>query len=488
MNLVVFQKELLDVGKWPTRGRTRLGRKNPAAETPAPESSGACPSKPRVVVVGGGMGGIAAARALARAPVEVTLVDSRNYYLFQPLLYEIAGAIVNIEDVTHTLRGLLRGQLNARVRLASAVGVDLEQQQLALENGERLPYDFLILATGLCADAERVPGAVEYGFPLKTLEDALGIRNHLIRRLETVAAHPGLVSTGALDIVVVGGGTTGVEVVAAFSEIYNHALREEFPELDFAHAKITLLEAGETLLPVFHPKLRSWVQEVLSKNGAEVRLRSPVAEIGPASVTLRDGEEIPAGVVVVATGVRAVPLVEALRVRQAPGGRVLVGSNLSLPGHPEVFAVGDMAALPTRDGGLHPALAQFAMQGGRHAAREIERSLESKPSRAFHYWDKGMTSMVGYNAAILQSGRIRLRGTLGFVLWGTLHGYYVPGFRNRLSLRLTWLWSWATRRRAALLLIEESSTPERRPLPSHQPPRTLTAGKRRWTAASRGDK
>jgi NADH:ubiquinone reductase (H+-translocating) len=418
--------------------------------------------RPRVLIVGGGMGGIAAARALARAPVEVTLIDSRNYYLFQPLLYEVAGAIVSVEDVTHTIRGLLRGQRNAHFRLASAVGVDLERRELSLEDGGRIPYDFLILATGLRADVERVPGAGANWYPLKTIEDALGIRNHLIRRLETVAAHPELVPAGALDIVVVGGGTTGVEVVAALSEIYNHALRQEFPELDFAQAKITLLEAGETLLPAFHPDLRRWVEKVVTENGAEVRLRSPVAEIGPASVTLVGGEEIPAGMVVVATGVRGTPLADALGVAQAPAGRVLVEPNLSIPGHPEVFAVGDMAALPTANGGLHPALAQFAMQGGRHAAREIRRRLEGKPPRRFRYWDKGMTSMVGYNAAILESGRIRLRGGLAFFLWGALHGYYLPGFRNRLSLRVTWIWTWMTRRRAALLLIEERPTPAER--------------------------
>jgi NADH dehydrogenase len=420
------------------------------------------PSTARVVIVGGGMGGIAAARALARAPVEVTLVDSRNYYLFQPLLYEVAGAIVSIEDVTHTIRGLLRSQHNAQFRLASAVAVDLGRRELSLEDGERIRYDFLILAAGLRSDLERVPGASANAFPLKTLDDALRIRNHLIRRLETVAAQPELVSAGALDIVVVGGGTTGVEVVAAFSEIYNHALRQEYPELDLARAKITLLEAGETLLPAFHPDLRRWVRRVLAENGAEVRLRSPVAEVGPASVTLAAGEEIPAGMVIVATGVGGTPLADALGIAQAPRGRVLVEPNLSIPGHPEVFAVGDMAALPTPNGGLHPALAQFAMQGGRHAAREIKRRLEGKPPRRFRYWDKGMTSMVGYNAAILQSGRIRLRGGLAFLLWGALHGYYVPGFRNRLSLRVTWIWSWMTRRRAALLLIWETPTPTER--------------------------
>jgi NADH dehydrogenase len=417
-----------------------------------------------VVIVGGGMGGIAAAKKLAHAPVDVTLVDSRNYHLFQPLIYEVAGAIVNIEDVTHAIRGLLRGQTNTRTRLGTAVGVELERREVVLEDGDRLGYDYLVLATGLRSDATRLPGAVEHGFPMKTLDDALRVRNHLLRRLETVAAHPELVSAGALDVVVVGGSTTGVEVVAAFSEIYNHALREEFPEIEFTHAKITLIEAGETLLPAFHPSLRRWTERVLVENGAVVRLNSPVVEVGPASVTLADGAEITAGTIVVATGVRATALADSIGAAQAAGGRVIVEPNLSLPGHPEVFVIGDMAALPRRDRGPHPALAQFALQGGRHAAREITRRLDMKPARRFRYWDKGMTSVVGYNAAVLQSGRVRITGGPAFFLWGTLHAYYLPGLRNRLSLRLTWIWSWATRRRAALLLIGE-------PAPSKQPSR-----------------
>jgi NADH dehydrogenase len=413
-------------------------------------------SAPRVLIVGGGMGGIAAAKELAHAPVEVTLVDSRNYYLFQPLIYEVAGAIVNVEDVTHAIRGLLRRQPNAHVRLATVIAVEIERRELVLEDGERLGYDYLILAAGLRSDVTRVPGAFEHAFPMKTLDDALRVRNHLLRRLETVAAHPELVAAGALDVVVVGGSTTGVEVAAAFSEIYNHALRDEFPEIDFTQAKITLIEAGETLLPAFDPRLRSWTKRTLIENGAVVRLRTPAAEIGPAAVTLAGGEEIAAGTIVVATGVRATALAESLGVAQAANGRVLVEPNLSLTSHPEVFAIGDMAALRTPEGGLHPALAQFALQGGRHAAREITRQLDGKPSRRFRYWDKGMTSMVGYNAAVLQSGRLRITGVPAFLLWGALHAYYVPGLRNRLSLRLTWLWSWATRRRAALLLIGET--------------------------------
>lgn len=305
---------------------------------------------PRVVIVGGGMGGIAAARKLARAPVEVTLVDACNYYVFQPLIYQVAGGMSNVEDITHSIRGLLRGQGNVRFRLATAVVADLDRHELVLPDGERLPFDYLILSTGLRSDVERVPAAAAYAFPLKTLDDALRIRNHLLRRLETAAAHPELVPAGALDMVIVGGGTTGVEVAAAFTEIYNYALRGEFPELDFSQSKITIVEAGDALLSAFHPRLQRAAVRMLSKRGAEVRFRSQVVEVGPASVTLSDGSEIWAGTVVWATGVRATPLADALGVAHSAGGRIRVSANLSLPGHPEVFAIGDMAALPTSDG------------------------------------------------------------------------------------------------------------------------------------------
>ena len=416
---------------------------------------------PKVVIVGGGMGGIAAARKLARAPVEVTLVDARNYYLFQPLIYQVAGGMSNVEDLTHSIRGLLRGQGNVGFRLATAVGADLERHELLLEDGERLRFDYLILSAGLRSDVERVPGAAAYAFPLKTLDDALRLRNHLLRRLETAAAHPEFAAAGALDMVIVGGGTTGVEVAAAFTEIYTRALRDEFPELDFSQAKITVLEAGDALLSAFHPKLQQSALRMLRKRGAEVRFRSQVAEVGPASVTLTDASELAAGTVVWATGVRATPLADALGV--AADGRVLVGPNLSLPGHPDVFAIGDMAALPRAAGGFHPALAQFALQGGRHAAREILRHIAGEPARSFRYWDKGMTSIVGRNAAVVQSGRLRFSGRFAYFFWAFLHGFYVPGLRNRLSVTLTWIWSYATRRRAALLLIDEPSRPGEQP-------------------------
>lgn len=425
--------------------------------------------RPSIVIVGGGMGGIQAAKTLATEAVDITLVNPHNYYLFQPLIYEVANALLQAEDVAHSIRGMLRYLPNFRFRVAAASSVDWERSELRLDDGDRIGFDYLILATGLQADFRGIPGAAEHTLPLKSLDDALKIRTQMLRRLETVAAHPALVPAGALDVVVVGGGTTGVETAGAFAEIYHHALPEEFAELDFSHVGITLLEAGDAILPAFHPRMQQAAQRMLTRRGVHVRLRTPVAEAGPASVTLTDGQEIPAGMIVWATGVRATHLADSLALPQTPDGRLLVQPNLSLPGHPQAFAIGDMAALPLPPGGLHPALAQFAIQGGRHAAREIMRHISGTPSRPFRYWDKGMTASVGRDAGIVQTKHIRFSGRLAFFAWGVLHSLYVPGWRNRLSIDLNWLWSYVTHRRAALMLIGETF-PSQEQLASRRPP------------------
>ena len=437
------------------------------SESPSTQAS----EIPRVLIVGGGMGGIQAAKTLTNAPVDVTVVDVRNYYLFQPLIYEVANALLNVEDVAHSIRGLLRRRRNVHFRMDLASSVDWHRHDLVLANGDRIPFDYLVLAAGLETNFRGVPGAAEYGLPLKNLNDALRIRTRMLRRLELAAANPQLVPAGALDVVIVGGGTTGVETAAAFAEIYRHALREEFPELNLSQASIVLLEAGEALLSGFHPSLRRAAQRMLERHGVEVRLGSPVTEVGPASVKLTDGTEIAAGSIVWATGVRAPALADSLGVPQAADGRVIVEPNLALPGHSKAFVVGDMAALPWSKGGLHPPLAQFAIQGGRHAAREIKRQVAGQRSRPFRYRDKGMTASIGRNAAVVQAGPIRFGGRPAFFFWRFLHALYVPGLRNRTSVALTWIWTYSTRRRAALLLTEEPSS--RADQPAHVMPEPL---------------
>jgi NADH:quinone reductase (non-electrogenic) len=418
--------------------------------------------RPRVVIVGGGMGGVQAAKTLAKAPVEITLVSAHNYYLFQPLIYEVANALLQPEDIAHSIRGLLRKHTNVHFQLGAATGVDWGQSELLVDPGEPIGFDYLILATGLEVGFHGAPGAAEHTLPLKTLDDALRMRAQTLRRLETVAAEPALIAAGALDVVVVGGGTTGVETAGAFAEIYHHALQEEFRELELRRASIGL--------------------------------HARVAEVGPTSVTLADGEEIPAGMIVWATGVRATPLADSLGLPQARDGRIFVQPNLSLPGHPQAFAIGDMAALPWRGEQLHPPLAQFAIQGGRHAAREIRRQLDGRPSRRFRYLNKGMTASVGRDAAVVQAGPVRFSGRLAFWFWGLLHWTYIPGWRNKIAVDVNWLWSYATHRRAALLLLEEpepldppdangSGTPARRR--SHRPGDAESASFRRVRSSRR---
>ena len=236
------------------------------------------PHRPSVVIVGGGMGGIQAAKTLATAPVDITLVNLHNCYLFQPLIYEVANALLQAEDVAHSIRGMLRYLPNFRFRVTAASSVDWQRRELRLGDGDRIGFDYLILATGLETDFRGIPGAAEHALPLKSLDDAQKIRTQMLRRAETVAAHPALVPAGALDVVVVGGGTTGVETVGAFAEIYHHALPEEFADLDFSHAGITLLEAGDAILSAFHPRMQQAAQRMLKRRGVQVRLRAPVAQ------------------------------------------------------------------------------------------------------------------------------------------------------------------------------------------------------------------
>jgi NADH dehydrogenase len=440
------------------------------------------------------MGGVQAAKTLAKAPVEITLVSAHNYYLFQPLIYEVANALLQPEDIAHSIRGLLRKHTNVHFQLGAATGVDWGQSELLVDPGEPIGFDYLILATGLEVGFHGAPGAAEHTLPLKTLDDALRMRAQTLRRLETVAAEPALIAAGALDVVVVGGGTTGVETAGAFAEIYHHALQEEFRELELRRASIVLLEAGAAILPAFDSGLQQAAHRMLEKRGVEIRLHARVAEVGPTSVTLADGEEIPAGMIVWATGVRATPLADSLGLPQARDGRIFVQPNLSLPGHPQAFAIGDMAALPWRGEQLHPPLAQFAIQGGRHAAREIRRQLDGRPSRRFRYLNKGMTASVGRDAAVVEAGPVRFSGRLAFWFWGLLHWTYIPGWRNKIAVDVNWLWSYATHRRAALLLLEEpepldppdangSGTPARRR--SHRPGDAESASFRRVRSSRR---
>ncbi len=434
----------------------------------APPPRGPAP-RPHVVVLGGGFGGLAAARALARAPVDVTLVDRANHHVFQPLLYQVATANLAASDVASPIRHTLRRQRNATVLLAEAEGVDLAARRVVLGGGlAPLAYDYLVVATGSRhayfghdAWAAAAPG-------LKTLEDALAVRRRLLEafeRAEVESAGSGAAAEhapGLLTFVVVGGGPTGVELAGMIPEIARGALRGEFRRIDPRRARVVLVEAGPRLLPALPPPLGERARRDLEALGVEVRLGAAVTDVTDAGVRL-GGEWIAARTVLWAAGNQASPLGAAL-ARQAGvvpdrAGRVPVAPDLSLPGHPEVFVVGDLALVPwpRPDGGARavPAVSPAAMQEGRHAGGNVARRVRGAPTRAFAYLDKGEMATIGKHRAVASffGGRLRVAGWAAWWFWLGLHLFYLVGFRNRLSVLLQWSYSYLFADRSARLIV-----------------------------------
>lgn len=413
---------------------------------------------PKVVVVGAGFGGIEVARHLRALPVEVTLVDQRNFHTFQPLLYQVATAGLNAADVAHAVRGLFHGQRNLRFRQATVTGVDWHARRVHLDGQPDLPFDHLVLAGGATVTHFGTPGAAEHGFPLYTLEDAVRLRNHIVERFEAADADPSQLDRGGLTFVVVGGGPTGVEMAGALAELFAMVFRKDYPTLDVGRARVVLVEMQHHLLDPFSAPSRRHALDTLRARGVEVRLGAQVAAVGSREVTFADGEVIPSQTLVWAAGVQANPLAAALGVAQERGGRVTVESDLRIPGHPGAWAIGDVAAARDRSGRVLPQLAPVAMQAGRHVAHQIGRLLEGRPTEAFRYRDKGTMATIGRRAAVAElPGRIRLRGGIAWLAWLGLHLVFLVGKRNRLSVLLNWAWNYLTWDRGPRLILRADS-------------------------------
>jgi len=411
---------------------------------PDPANTGATGSRrPQVVVVGGGFGGIAAARALRSVPVDVTLVDRHNYHGFWPLLYQVATAALGPGDIAHNIRGIFWGDTSIDARMATVTGIDLDAHRVDVDTGPPLDYDFLVLAAGSVNDTFGVPGVAESAFPLKSLPDAMALRNHLLEHFEWAHTDPSCVDAGFLTVVVAGGGPTGVEVSGALAELFR-VLERDFPVLDVARACVVLVEMGDHLLNGFHSKLQAEALRTLRARGVEVRLRTKIAEARSDGVTFDDGSVVPTRTLVWAAGVRANPLADGLGVEQGRAGTVVVADDLSVPGHPEVFVIGDMAAASNADGPL-PMVAPAAQQGARHVAACIRSGLAGRPTRPFRYRNKGKMATIGRRSAVadLPFG-VRLGGTPGWLTWLGLHLVLLVGFRNRLTVLLNWAWNYVT--------------------------------------------
>ena len=406
--------------------------------------------RPHVVIIGGGFGGLMAARSLRRAPVRVTLLDRRNHHLFQPLLYQVATAALNPSDIAYPIRAILRRQKNVQVLLAEALRIDVDDKRIVLDNGE-MSYDYLIVATGVTHSyfgndqwAEHAPG-------LKSVEDALDIRRRVYLAYEAAERESDPARQREwLSFAVVGGGPTGVELAGALAEIGKHTLAQDFRAIDPTRVRVLLCEGCDRVLPSYSEELSEKARAQLQRSGVEVRTEAYVSAIDERGIEIGD-ERVPARTVLWAAGVQASPLARTLGVPLDRAGRVLVGEDLTIPGHPDVFVIGDLAAV-TCDGKPVPGVAQGALQGGRHAATCIRNGLKRKPYPRFSYRDKGSMATIGRAAAIVEAGRFKMSGFFAWLFWWIIHIMFLVGFRNRVLVIFHWAWSYVTFQRGARLI------------------------------------
>ena len=406
---------------------------------------------PHVVIVGGGFGGLYAALALADRPVRVTLLDRRNHHLFQPLLYQVAAAALNPSDIATPLRSILRAAANITVLLAEVTAVDLANRRLVLDRGET-GYDALILAAGASHSYFGHDEWELFAPGLKTLEDALEIRRRVLLAYEAAEReHDGAEQRALLTSVVIGGGPTGVELAGALGEISRQTIARDFRLIDPTEARIILLEGGPRVLQSFPESLSRRAEAALRRVGVEVRCGAVVTRVTADAVWL-GGEQIRARTVLWAAGVAAAPLARTLGTPLGRAGHVLVEPDLSIPGHPEVFAIGDMCAFLHQTGAPLPGVAPVAIQQGRAAADNVLRRLRGAPNLPFRYRDRGSMATIGRAAAVAVVGRFRLSGYPAWLAWLFVHIIFLIGFRNRFLVLFEWAWAYITWHRGARLI------------------------------------
>jgi NADH dehydrogenase len=416
----------------------------------------------RVVIVGAGFAGLSAARALVGKPVEVTIVDRRNFHTFQPLLYEVATAGLESGDVAYPVRAIFGRAHNVVFRFATVTGADWERRHVTLADAEPLPFDSLIVASGATAKFFGIPGAAEFSFPLYTLTDARRLRDHVLRRLEQADADPAQGSDGALTFVVVGGGPTGVEVSGALAELLDVAVRHDGFRFPRDSVRIILVDGLDRLLSAFKPAASAYTARTLEGRGVELRLGHMVRSVTGTYVELDKGDRIPTRTVVWAGGVTVEDTVASRMGAEAgPNGRLVVDADLTVVGRPGVYAVGDAGAVPCGPGPddaghICPQLAQVAIQSGAHAARQILNRIDGRPTEPFAYHDKGTMATIGRRAAITQfpSGLL-VKGTLGWLSWLGLHLVYLVGFRNKLIVLVNWSWRYLSWGSGPRLIVDD---------------------------------
>jgi NADH dehydrogenase len=418
-------------------------------------------SEPRVVILGAGFGGLTAGRSLAGAPVRVTLVDRRNHHLFQPLLYQVATAALSPGDIAYPIRAIFSKQKNAEVLLADAVSIDVAAREVVLADG-RLPYDHLIVATGATHSYFGHPGWEPFAPGLKTLEDALEIRRRILLAFERAERErdPGK-RRALLTFVVVGAGPTGVELSGAIAEISREVLVDDFREINPREARVVLVEAGPRVLSAYTEKSSANAVRELERKGVEVKTGAAVSGIDAEGV-VAGGGRIDAATVLWAAGVAASPIARSLGVPLDRAGRVPVEADLTVPGHPEIAVVGDLAAL-SQGGKPLPGTSPVAIQEGRHAAKNVLRRIRAQAAIPFRFFDKGTMAVIGRGAAVAEIAGFRLSGVFAWLAWCFVHIFYLIGFRNRFVVMFEWAWAYVTGHRGARLItgrIDKPGSPD----------------------------
>ncbi|MGH9227526.1 MAG: NAD(P)/FAD-dependent oxidoreductase [Acidimicrobiales bacterium] len=422
-----------------------------ATSDPTPGHTG----RPQVLVLGGGFGGVGAARKLANADVDVTVVDKNDYHTFQPLLYQVATDLLETAACGHPLRDLFHEQPNVAVHEATVTGIDLDACEVQFAEMPPLTYHYLVLGLGAAVNFFGVEGAGEHAFPMYTLADALRLKDHVLRRWEAADRDPALVEAGAVNVVVVGGGPTGIESAGALAELYRSNFSQDYPGIRQDQARIVLVEAGSALMSMFKADIRSYTRKALEKRGVEVLLGEVVASVEPTRVTLQSGKVIEAQTLVWGAGLQASPIVEVLGVELQHGNRVPVEPDLSVAGHPEVFAVGDIAWITdAKTNDVLPQLGSVALQAGEHAGGNIARLVAGKDAEPFEYHDKGTMATIGRGTAVIQTrGGHTLKGKGAFLAWGAVHLALLSTGEDRAKAVVDWTWAGFTHERPGRISV-----------------------------------
>jgi len=397
---------------------------------------------PHIVIIGAGFGGLEAAQRLARAPVQITLIDKHNYHLFQPLLYQVAIAGLVPSQIAYPLRTIFRRQANLEFRLGEVTQIDFQERFVKLD-GSVVAYDYLILAAGGETDFFRMDSIKQNSFQVKDIESAVDTRNHLLSMFELASREVDVVERRALlTFAIVGGGPTGVETAGALAELINLVMVKDYPQLDLSDVRVVLLEAADHLMGSFPDKLRRTTFDLLRRKNVQILLNTKVADFNGRKITLGDGDSIDARTMIWTAGVRAGGLIESLDSEKGRGGRMVVKPTLQHPDHPEVYVIGDAAYLEDQNGQPLPLLATVAQQQARRVVQNIRCEMDNRPLKPFAYKDPGLLATIGRNAAVARLWGFSFSGFLAWLIWVGLHILRLIGFRNRLVVMLNWAWDY----------------------------------------------